>query len=349
MIPRNITKQHILKAIEQIDREGIPKKRESTKFHLTFNGKHYPPKLVLSIANQLASGRELSPEMFGGGDEANSFLQRRGFKIIDPHFEELKPACTGNTIRIGRAILDIGASMSDMKRGRNLWEVHKKILASLYLGSQNSYEQRLCNLISETEKNSLDILILPACTLVHRTTSDLDIYRNRAKSLRWLVSGVLRVNSTKQVKSFVESAEVWQNSTSILSTKADFVRFLQMDTISAYVAISSTMLNVRSQTSIREVSEFAPNQASKVFAFDLGHHQYTGRYTMSLNSVLRTIKSLTNKESLVLLAFWKYRNGSIRYPWSFPNKARWFAFERMTIPIPERSESDFLDIFTINL
>ncbi|MCU5303194.1 hypothetical protein OCE40_15005 [Bacillus toyonensis] len=43
-IPKNITKEHILKVIDYIDVHGVPERRHSTKYDLLFNGTLYPPK-----------------------------------------------------------------------------------------------------------------------------------------------------------------------------------------------------------------------------------------------------------------------------------------------------------------
>ena len=86
MIPKNINKKHILRAIEQVEKSGIPKGRRSKKFVLKYKGKEYPPKYVLSIANVYANGKELAPNDFSGGDESNSFLKNLNFtiKTYDP-------------------------------------------------------------------------------------------------------------------------------------------------------------------------------------------------------------------------------------------------------------------------
>lgn len=81
MIPSNIQKSHLLAAIAEIDRDGIPAHQESTRYDLAYNGKLYPPKLVVRIANRLANGEELWN--FGGGEETNNFLRRHGFEIIN--------------------------------------------------------------------------------------------------------------------------------------------------------------------------------------------------------------------------------------------------------------------------
>ena len=41
MIPENITRVHILEAIDAIDKAGVPKSREATKYGLNHNNKLY--------------------------------------------------------------------------------------------------------------------------------------------------------------------------------------------------------------------------------------------------------------------------------------------------------------------
>jgi len=82
MIPKNIRKEHIIKAIEEIKKSGIPKDRYSRKFLLEFEGEFYPPKYVVSLANKYANGVELDPSAFSGGRETNDFLRALGFRIV---------------------------------------------------------------------------------------------------------------------------------------------------------------------------------------------------------------------------------------------------------------------------
>ena len=82
MIPINITSSHITSAIREIDRNGVPPRRNSTRYDLLYDGQRYPPKYVVSIANRYANGVELNSYDFGGGDETNGFLERRGFTIV---------------------------------------------------------------------------------------------------------------------------------------------------------------------------------------------------------------------------------------------------------------------------
>lgn len=84
MIPNNISKQHLEKAIEEIDIKGVRKGRHSSTYDLIYNGKSYPPKLVVSIANRYANGTELDSNDFSGGVGTAAFelLEKEGFEII---------------------------------------------------------------------------------------------------------------------------------------------------------------------------------------------------------------------------------------------------------------------------
>ncbi|HHD82499.1 MAG TPA: hypothetical protein ENK92_00140, partial [Bacteroidetes bacterium] len=83
MIPKNINRNHILRAIQEIDQKGIPKNRQSHKFQLVLANQQYPPKYVVSLANKYANGELLMSKEFGGGNETNSFLRNLGFTITD--------------------------------------------------------------------------------------------------------------------------------------------------------------------------------------------------------------------------------------------------------------------------
>lgn len=82
-IPQNITRQHIIQAMKEIDVKGVPKANKSRKYDLDSGNQKYPPKYTVSIANDFAGNKELPVGDFYGGDEANNFLRERGFGICD--------------------------------------------------------------------------------------------------------------------------------------------------------------------------------------------------------------------------------------------------------------------------
>lgn len=83
--PSNISKEHILKAIEKIDDEGVPVGASSSTYDVVFEGERYPPKLVVSYANLFANGVVLDRGSFHGGKTQPAFklLERLNFQIMD--------------------------------------------------------------------------------------------------------------------------------------------------------------------------------------------------------------------------------------------------------------------------
>jgi len=82
MIPKGFQHQHFLKAIAEIDIEGVPKPRESYRYDLLINGKKYPPKYVISIANKYLNGKEWPSKSFNAV-EAKDYFIRNGYRILD--------------------------------------------------------------------------------------------------------------------------------------------------------------------------------------------------------------------------------------------------------------------------
>lgn len=82
MIPKNLKREHIIKAIEEVKKVGMPKRRSSKKFQLEYNGENFPPKYIISLANKHINGKILNSQDFSGGKEANNFLSSLGFNVV---------------------------------------------------------------------------------------------------------------------------------------------------------------------------------------------------------------------------------------------------------------------------
>jgi len=82
MIPTNITKEHVIKAIQDIEslKVTVPQHRQSEYYDVIYQEKRYPPKFVISQANTYANGSELRSNEFDS-IEAKAFLPRLGFEI----------------------------------------------------------------------------------------------------------------------------------------------------------------------------------------------------------------------------------------------------------------------------
>lgn len=79
-IPK-IDEQSIAAAIEYIDTHGVPDKNKSTQYVLvTEDGKQYPPKYVIAVANHLANDTDIVTEGFNAV-EAKNYFETRGYNI----------------------------------------------------------------------------------------------------------------------------------------------------------------------------------------------------------------------------------------------------------------------------
>lgn len=154
MVNKQVNKQDILEALTFIDKNGVPSNRRATKYNLYHNNKPYPPKYVLSIATKIATGKELEPSQFNGGDETNNFLMTLGFTIREggKHLQASKSK--GESINICTALIQIPVDNWDDIPNTDKFDLLSNILSQLSketdililpAGFLNSKSRRPCN------------------------------------------------------------------------------------------------------------------------------------------------------------------------------------------------------------
>lgn len=71
----------IRKALDYIDQNGVPDHNQSVQYDLVSpEGKKYPPKYVVAVADHFANGSAISTDGFNAV-EAKNFLASQGFTI----------------------------------------------------------------------------------------------------------------------------------------------------------------------------------------------------------------------------------------------------------------------------
>lgn len=83
--PDKIKREHILKAIKSI-KDGNQNVKASTKYDIIFEGNTYPPKEVIRLAHQFATGEYVWKK--SGGEPTNSYIRALGFEVINKGKEE---------------------------------------------------------------------------------------------------------------------------------------------------------------------------------------------------------------------------------------------------------------------
>ena len=77
-IPK-LKKQDVIDALKFIDENGVPEHNTSVKYVLVSeDGKKYPPKYVVAVADHLANSTDISTESFNSVD-AKNYLESLGF------------------------------------------------------------------------------------------------------------------------------------------------------------------------------------------------------------------------------------------------------------------------------
>jgi len=99
-IPLDLTRDHVLQAIERLKQTGIPANAQSTRYDLVdAEGSRWPPKAVMELGAEIATGKPLPRTEFSGGDQTNARLLALGFDVrLKPgaavsslDLEDLKP------------------------------------------------------------------------------------------------------------------------------------------------------------------------------------------------------------------------------------------------------------------
>jgi hypothetical protein len=84
-IPKGLTREHVLKALADLDAGIDHPFGEPTGYELVYEGRRYPPKAVVGIACRHLTGGILRPGEFSGGEapgQANYELRSLGFEVV---------------------------------------------------------------------------------------------------------------------------------------------------------------------------------------------------------------------------------------------------------------------------
>lgn len=137
-------KEYIIEALRYIDENGVPFHNQSTKYELvTEDGKRYPPKYVVAVANHLANGKDISTEGYNAV-EAKSYLEGQDFTIEEKQQEKFELLITAETVES----TDERFTMDNLYLGDNykpLDVYFKKATGDVIKRSYSKGERRISN------------------------------------------------------------------------------------------------------------------------------------------------------------------------------------------------------------
>jgi 5-methylcytosine-specific restriction protein A len=144
-VPVDISREHVLEAMTRLQQTGIPRNASSTKFDVVDPREHsrFPPKLVLSVAAEIATGTPLSRREFSGGEETNSRLRELGFEVVAKDGAGLPPL-TINELKSGMVITNdqLTEAFSVGNAGGMRWSSHSGCLVIIADHTKGLYDDR---------------------------------------------------------------------------------------------------------------------------------------------------------------------------------------------------------------
>ena len=137
-IPK-LKKQNIIDALKFIDENGVPEHNTSVKYVLVSeDGKKYPPKYVVAVADHLANGTDISTVGFNAV-EAKSYLENQGFVVETKQQEKFELSITAENVES----TDERFTMDNLKTAPTIWSNDEggQMVALLKLGEN---EHNIC-------------------------------------------------------------------------------------------------------------------------------------------------------------------------------------------------------------
>jgi len=349
MIPKTITREHIIQVAHSIDSHPVPERRKAKRYEVTVNGHDYPPKYLISIASEIVTGHALKPNEFGGGDEANSFLIRLGFVVH--RIADLAPVASSHKqgrVKIARAWLDMGITKTKFDQRRD--EVRKSLKAypedirkkekgeafkqEVESRFNKGYCERLRLLSLKAKKAGADILLLPACAMMYKGKfNPREILGDDVPGI--VASGRLHVGQKSGPLLSGEDSIILRDGQLVAAIDEAVVWIgLKGKPFSIMAAVSSTIKHVRTEPWIHrsprpgqwvlrpEDSEaklptMGPQKNDQVLILDMGHNRYSSRYLKILRTVGKKIQS-KSRRAVVILSSWHYKNATYEPSWTWP-------------------------------
>lgn len=247
-------------------------------------------------------------------------------------------------MNIARSILDLGIKRKELKESDNLGKKLRNVIIENYQNDRQKYKARLSKMIEKASKNNVDIMILPALSFVCSKGEKAADYLNMCKNIPWVIAGKLEIREgrSKETCVIIEEGEAIQeiNDSTALG--------INLNGIDSRVAISSTIKEIRDGSV--EISEIKPCKKNPdyIFAFDIGHEQYTGRYKRTLKSIVKVLDREAVSGAAIILTYWKYIHASSYYYWCEKLRGLNIEVDREYLNIKNSNKKDYFDIIKVS-
>jgi len=219
----------------------------------------------------------------------------------------------------------------------------RNVIIENYQKDRQKYKDRLNKMIQKARKNNVDIMIMPALSFIHSSNEKAADYFNMCKNIPWVISGKLEIREGRSR----ETCVIIKKGNVVEEIDESTVLGTSLNDIDSRIAISSTIKKIR-DASI-EVSDINPFQDDPdfIFAFDIGHEQYTGRYKRTLKSIVKVLDKEAVNGAAIFLTYWKYIHASTYYYWYEDLGGLNIEVDREYINVRSSDKKDYFDIIKV--
>ena len=201
----NFEKEYIGKALKYIDENGVPFHNQSTKYELvSADGKRYPPKYVVAVANHLANGSDISTDGFNAV-EAKGYFENQGFTIETKQQEKFELSITSDSVestdeRFTMDNLGLGDNYKPLdtyfkqanghiiKRAYNKGERRNSNQTMPRIACQ-VFEKQLSSLSVEDKENFPVCKYNPDSNIIRGIFASVDEFKKRRNTIEYLTYG----------------------------------------------------------------------------------------------------------------------------------------------------------------
>ena len=198
-------KEHVIEALKYIDENGVPFHNQSTKYELVADdGKRYPPKYVVAVADHLANGTDITTDGFNAV-EAKSFLEGQGFTVETKQQEKFELSITAESVvstdeRFTMDNISLGDNYKPLdvcfKRGTG--EVIKRAYSKGERRNSNQtlpriacqvFEKQLASLSVEDKESFPVCRYNPDSEMICGIFASVDEYKKHRKTIEYMTYG----------------------------------------------------------------------------------------------------------------------------------------------------------------
>ena len=251
-------------------------------------------------------------------------------------------------MRIARVVLEAPVGHSVLRNARNPWRTLREAIYGLYLASAGQYADRLRSVLALSKSHKADITVFPAYSFPCKTPSELNRLCSLLPNVKGYVVGGAAFIEFDREDDYFEAPIVLKGNTPFeVFWGNQIVAWLNLMDHPVGISLSSTIRDGYAD----ERHVYSPkspwSDASRdVIAFDLGHHQYSGRYMQTLRSVLRNnLRADFGGHPSIILSFWRPEGCSTHSEWMIMGRnARNFNIRSDRFIV----DHDYVDMIDVN-